>query len=101
MNWEYGEIMLSEGDIESLDNWCDDKEYVYKTMDRKFDYLWWEDEEGIHFIDRLYYDFSDDEEVMNTDEWLKQRKENNELELHFKTIEEVKEWLNKKEKENK
>ena len=104
MNWEYGKIMLDEGYIKSLNDWCDDKEYVYKTMDRKFDYLWWEDKEGIHFIDRLYHAFSDDEdgeEVMNGDEWIKERKENNELELLFKTLEEAKEWLNKKEKENK
>lgn len=101
MNWEYGEIMLSEGYIKSLDYWSDDKEYVYKTMDRKFDYLWWEDEEGIHFIDRLYHDYFYDEEVMNQNEWIKERRKNNELELLFKTIEEAKEWLNKKEKENK
>lgn len=97
MNWEYGKFMLDEGYIKSLNEWSDDKEYVYKTMDENFDYLWWEDEEGIHFIDRLYHDYFYDEE----DEWIKERKENNELELCFKTIKEAKEWLNKKEKENK
>lgn len=98
MEWEYGKIMLDEGYIKSLDNWSDDKEYVYSTMDRKFDYLWWEDEEGIHFIDRLYHDYSDDKELMNKDNWIRERKENNELELLFKTIEEAKEWVNKKER---
>lgn len=97
MNWEYGKFMLDEGYIKSLNEWSDDKEYVYKTMDENFDYLWWEDEERIHFIDRLYHDYFYDEE----DEWIKERKENNELELLFKTIEEAKEWLDKKEKENK
>lgn len=101
MEWEYGKVMVDEGYIKSLNDWCDDKEDIYKIMDRKFDYLWWEDEKGIHFIDRLYYAFSVDEEVMNGDKRIKERKENNELELCFKTIKEAKEWLDKKEKENK
>ena len=94
MEWEYGELMLEQGDIESLDNWSDDKEYVYSTMDENFDYMWREDSDGIHFIDRLYSCGIEDETT-------KERYELNELELHFKTIEEAKEWLDKKEKENK
>ena len=94
MNWEYGKAMLKDGQIESLDNWSDEKEYVYNTMDRQFDYLWWEDEKGIHFIDRLYHDYGN--QYINEDELLKKRKEANELELHFKTVEEVKNWIIKK-----
>lgn len=92
MNWEYGKIMLDEQAIKSLDDWSDDKEYIYSIMDRKFDYLWAEDEEGIHFVDRLYHDYGD--EYIDEDELLKERKEANELELYFKTIKAVKRWIN-------
>ena len=95
MEWEYGKMLLKEEQIESLDNWSDDKEYAYSIMDRKYDYLWWEDEKGIHFIDRLYHDYGN--QYINEDELLKKRKEANELELHFKTIEKVIEWLKRKE----
>lgn len=100
MEWEYGKIMLDEGYIKSLDYWSDDKEYCYSTMDREFDYLWWEDEEGIHFIDRLYHDYFYDEQIINNDNWIKERRKNNELELCFKDFKEVKEWINKKERKN-
>lgn len=94
MKWEYGKALLGDDQLDSLNNWSDDKEYIYSTMDKKFDYLWWEDKEGIHFIDRLYHDYGN--QYINEDELLKNRKEANELELHFKTIEEVKKWLIKK-----
>ena len=103
MDWEYGKLMLEQEDIESLDNWSDDKEYVYSTMDRKFDYLWWEDEKGIHFIDRLWHDYGWNKELLESfeDKTIRERMKTNELELHFKTFEEVKEWIDKKEnKEN-
>lgn len=99
MNWEYGKTMLDEQAIKSLDDWSDDKEYVYSTMDRKFDYLWAEDEEGIHFVDRLYHDYGD--KYIDKDELLKERKEANELELHFKTIKAVKIWINIKNRKEK
>ena len=95
MNWEYGKAMLKDGQIESLDNWSDEKEYVYSTMDRQFDYLWWEDEKGIHFIDRVYHDYGD----KNKDITFIERKLANELELHFETLKDAKNWLNKKIKE--
>lgn len=92
--WLYGETMLKQEDIESLDDWSDQKEYVYSTMDERFDYLWNEDENGIHFIDRLrgvgYYD--PDDETGN------EREANGTLELHFKNLNEVEEWI--KEHEN-
>lgn len=91
MNWEYGKAMLEEGAIKSLDIWSDDREYVYSTMDKRFDYLWAEDEEGIHFIDRLYHDGI-------ADNLVDIRKKANELELHFKTIEDAKNWINIKNK---
>ncbi len=93
--WMYGEVMLEQEDIESLDDWSDQKEYVYSTMDERFDYLWNEDENGIHFIDRLrgtgYYD--------PEDEMGNEREANGTLELHFKNLDEVEEWIKEHEKE--
>lgn len=93
--WMYGEAMLEQEDIESLDDWSDQKEYVYSTMDERFDYLWNEDENGIHFIDRLrgtgYYD--------PEDEMGNEREANGTLELHFKNLDEVEEWIKEHEKE--
>lgn len=86
MNWEYGKAMLEDEQIESLDDWSDDKEYVYSIMDRKFDYLWWEDEKGIHFEDRLY-------SAGISDDW----KDKDELRLDFKNLDEAIEWIKKKE----
>ena len=85
MNWEYGKAMLEDEQIESLDDWSDKKEYVYSTMDRKFDYLWWEDEKGVHFEDRLY-------SAGISDDW----KNKDELRLDFKNLDEVIEWIKKK-----
>lgn len=84
--WEYGKILLREESIESLDDWSDKKEYVYSTMDRKYDYLWWEDEKGIHFEDRSYSDGI-------SDDW----KDKDELRLDFKNLDEVIEWIKRKE----
>ena len=87
--WLYGETMLEQEDIDSLDNWSDQKEYVYSTMDEDFDYLWNEDENGIHFIDRLrgtgVYDPED--EVGN------EREKDGTVELHFKNLDEVERWI--------
>ena len=86
MEWEYGKMLLKDKQIESLDNWSDKKEYVYSTMDRKYDYLWWEDEKGIHFEDRLY-------SAGISDDW----KDKDELRLDFKNLDEVIEWIKRKE----
>lgn len=84
--WEYGKTLLREESIESLDDWSDKKEYVYSTMDRKYDYLWWEDEKGIHFEDRLY-------SAGISDNW----RNKDELKLNFKNLDEVIEWIKRKE----
>lgn len=68
---------------------------IISIMDNNFDYVWWEDDKGFHFVDRLYYDTGHKD---NTGE---ERDFTNELEMCFGTLEEVKEWINKKEKENK
>ena len=93
--WMYGETMLEQGDIESLDDWSDQKEYVYSTMDQIFDYLWNEDENGIHFIDRVrgtghYY---------SEDTTGEERERNGTLELWFKDLDEVEKWIEEHEKE--
>jgi hypothetical protein len=94
MNWEYGKAMLKDGQIESLDNWSDLKEEVISKMDNYYDYVWWEDKNGFYFVDRFYYDYGD----WITSGYVEQRRKNNELKMYFKTIEEVKEWIDKKEK---
>lgn len=33
MEYEYGNIMLEDGDIESLDEWSDDKEVAEEAVD--------------------------------------------------------------------
>ena len=93
MIWEYGKLMLEQEDIDSLDNWSDEKEFAYSTMDRKFDYLWSEHNKGIWFIDRLYASGM-------SDELTEKKKENNELILYFNNIFDVMRWIiNKKERE--
>lgn len=93
--WMYGEAMLEQEDIESLDDWSDQKEYVYSTMDNKFDYMWREDENGIHFVDRVrgtgVYDPGD--ETGN------RREADGTLELHFNNLDEVEQWIKEHEKE--
>lgn len=86
IDWKYGETVLEQGDIESLDEWSDDKEMAYGIMDSAFDYLWNEDCDRIHFIDRLY--------ACNIeDEMTESRKENGTLELWFDSYDEVFKWI--------
>lgn len=89
MNWIYGKQMVKEKAIESLKDWSEEKETTISKMDMYLDYLWYEDENGIHFIDRLYSDGIIDNTV-------KERQKTNELELHFKNIIEVTKYLNDK-----
>ena len=98
MDWEYGKLMLEQGDIDSLDEWSDDKEYVLGTMDQEYDYLWREDDEGIHFVDKLFSDFGN----IIGDTTMEKRRETNELILHFKNYKEAIDWIKaKKGSENK
>lgn len=93
--WPYGEEMLEQGDIESLDEWSDDKEFCCSIMDEKFDYLW-DFENGIHFIDRLYSDFKDYPDFSASfvkDKTMIERIEKNEAELWFNNFDEVKQWI--------
>ena len=49
-------------------------------------YLWWKDEKGIHFEDRLY-------SAGIFDDW----KDKDELRLDFKNLDEAIEWIKRKE----
>ena len=94
MNWEYGKHLVDIEELESLNDWSDLKEEVISKMDNYYDYVCWEDKNGFYFVDRFYYDYGD----FVRDKYVEQRRKNNELKMHFKTIEEVKEWIDKKEK---
>ncbi len=83
-NWEYGNIMLEQGNIFSLDEWSDEKEYCCSVMDREFDYLW-DFSKGIHFIDRLY---SERPDIYD--------KTMDEAELWFDNFDEVRQFINSK-----
>lgn len=86
MEYEYGNIMLEDGDIESLDEWSNDKEMAFKIMDWKFDYLWDDSGDQIHFIDRLY-----DSRI--EDEMTEEREANGTLELWFDNFTDVFKWI--------
>ena len=90
--FEYGELMLSQGEINSLAEWSEDKEEVCSVMDREFDYLW-DFSKGIHFIDRLYSYGLCDEKV-------KERERKGEVELWFGSFDDVRWWI-KEEKRRK
>lgn len=89
MEYEYGNIMLEDGDIESLDEWSDDKEVASSIMDRVFDYLWDYSNGKIHYIDRLY-----DSGI--EDSMTESRRESGELELWFNNFTEVFKWIRKR-----
>lgn len=90
--FEYGELMLRQGDINSLAEWSEDKEEVCSIMDREFDYLW-DFSKGIHFIDRLYSYGLRDEKV-------EEREKKGEVELWFGSFDDVRGWI-KEEKRRK
>ena len=97
-NWEYGSAMLEQGDIISLGEWSDDKEYCCSVMDKEFDYLW-DFSGGIHFIDRLYSDYKDYPNIFTNylkDDTMRGRIERNEAELWFNNFNEVKQFINNK-----
>lgn len=86
MEWEYGKIMYEQEDINSMEEWSDDKEMACSIMDRKFDYLW-DFSKGIRFIDRLYSDGDmDDDMVIN-------RLARNEAEMTFDDFKAVFNWI--------
>ena len=91
--WKYGQEMLELGFIDTLDNWNEQKERIFSTMDRVFDYLWEEDEDDtLTFYDRSYADIA----YTGLDEQGRERKRNGELILRFKSYSEVSDWINKK-----
>lgn len=98
-NWEYGRTMLEQGDISSLKEWSEDKEYCCSVMDKELDYLW-DFSEGIHFIDRLYSDYKNNPRIYKDyleDETMRGRIEKKEAELWFNDFNEVKQFIKEKE----
>ena len=91
MEWSYGKVMLEQGDISSLEEWSDEKEYCYSIMDCKFDYMW-DFENGIYFIDRLYSEFKLNPNAP-IDDVTKHRIEIGEVELWFDNFDEVKKFI--------
>ena len=86
--FEYGELMLSQGNINSLAEWSEDKEEVCSVMDREFDYLW-DFSKGIHFIDRLY-------SYGLCDEKAEEREKKGEGELWFGSFDDARGWIKEK-----
>ena len=86
MKWEYGMQMLEQGDIQSAEEWSDDKEMALSIMDQHFDYRWQFDNGKIKFIDALY------DSSMN-DETVEQRKKNGTAVMVFDNFEDVFRWI--------
>lgn len=102
MNWEYGIEMLEQGDITSIDEWSNDKEYCCSIMDMEFDYLW-DFSNGIHFIDRLYSVYREHPDFYTEyleDDTMVKRIEKNEAELWFDSFDDVRRFIKNKRKEN-
>lgn len=87
MKWNYGEEMLHDEAIGSLDEWSDDKEMAFSVMDQVFDYLWYIDDENvISFVDR---GFSDG----NMDQIAENKMRLGIATLQFVTFEDIFEWI--------
>lgn len=96
--WEYGKLMLEQGDINSLSEWSDDKEYCCSIMDQELDYLW-DFSNGIRFIDRLYSSYKEHPDIYTEyaeDETMMERIKKNEAEMWFNSFDEVKRFINNK-----
>lgn len=89
----YGNQLLADGAIDSLDDWNKEKEYL-KIADQELDYLWTINSDGtISFVDRAYSDGIEDETT-------KIRRENNELELKFDNFPQMINWSVRKALKN-
>lgn len=88
-DWEYGNVMLKKGMLDSLDDWSDEKELVLSTMDELFDYIWYENKNGFHFIDKYYsegiIDIIVEKRILKKEE-----------RMHFNTLADARKWLIKK-----
>ena len=86
----YGNILLKDEVIDSLDDWNEGKEINLRLVDQVLDYLWEIKDDGqIRLIDRGYNDGIDDRTT-------EIRTATNELELTFKDFKELSDWINKK-----
>ena len=90
MKWEYGCEMRADGQLDSLDDWSDDKEVACSIMDEEFDYLW-DFKNGIHFVDRIYSDYQNGADI--NDEEMFTRMEKHEADMVFSSFEDVYRWI--------
>ena len=89
----YGEQLLHDGVLDSLDDWDKGKEYL-KIADQELDYLWKLNDNGtVLLIDRVYSDGIEDETTQ-------MRRKNNELELVFDNLPQAINWSIKKALKN-
>ena len=106
MQYNYGMIMLAQGDIDSMDEWNDDKEMAYSIMDQWFDYVW-DDTNGLRFLDRQWTDCMFDceglpsDEIRNEvidreDDLLLERYDAGEVDMQFDSFDDVFRWILKK-----
>lgn len=93
--WEYGQIMLEEGDIKSLDEWSMDKEMVGQICDRIFDYMW-DYSNGIRLVDRLYAGYENPDGTFSEDGYVEYKERYGESArdrrvcvLHFNSFEDL------------
>lgn len=87
MDWIRGQFLFEQGYIKSLDEWSDDKERALDDMLQFYDYSYKPEKNGgFHFIDVLYKNNKEDDIT-------RERRNNDELELHFNNIQEVINWL--------
>ena len=86
MIYHYGEQMLKQGDIDSLDDWDLDKEMAFRIMDSQFDYLWEMKDGKIIFTDRLW-------SFGEIDDMGRIREKEGTLKLEFLSFEDVFRWI--------
>lgn len=91
--WDYGTSLLKRGILDSLDDWSDEKELVLSVMDELFDYIWYENKNGFHFIDKYY-----SEGII--DIIVEKRIHRKEARMHFNTLSDARKWLIKKIEES-
>ena len=97
-DWEYGNTMLEQGNIDSLEEWSDDKEYCCSIMDEEMDYLW-DFSRGIHFIDKLYSEYRQNPNMYNEytmDKVMVERMDRKEADMWFNSFDEVRQFIDKK-----
>lgn len=89
--YPYADDLIQDGQIDTIpDNWSVKKDVYFYLADHVFDYLWNIKKDGsVELVDRGYSDGINDRTVQT-------REKLNELELTFKTFDDMVEWINKR-----